>query len=136
MGITLHHPTRTTAMMPQPNDFVPKWILGVLNNLFEIEKKIGVSSEQSNLKRNVERMKELFADQNIFFENPMGEKFSETRTDLEATITGTGTNDLRVTDVIKPIIRVGSKALSRVVQKGIVVVESTQNKSETGESNV
>ena len=123
-------------MMPQPNDFVPKWILGVLNNLFEIEKKIGVSSEQSNLKRNVERMKELFADQNIFFENPMGEKFSETRTDLEATITGTGTNDLRVTDVIKPIIRVGSKALSRVVQKGIVVVESTQNKSETGESNV
>ena len=123
-------------MMPQPNDLVPKWILAVLNNLFEIEKKIGVSSEQSNLKRNVERMKELFADQNIFFENPMGERFSETRTDLEATITGTGTNDLRVTDVIKQIIRVGSKALSRVVQKGIVVVESTQNKSETGESNV
>ena len=122
--------------MPQPNDLVPRWILGVLNNLFEIEKKIGVSSEQSNLKRNVERMKELLADQNIFFENPMGERFSETRKDLEATITGTGTNDLRVTDVIKPIIRVGNKALSRVVQKGIVVVESTQNKSETGESKV
>jgi hypothetical protein len=123
-------------MMPQPNDLVPKWILGLLNNLFEIEKKIGVSSEHSNLKRNVERMKELFADQNIFFENPMGETFSETRTDLEATITGTGTNDLRVIDVIKPIIRVGNTALSRVVQKGIVVVESTQNTSETGESNV
>lgn len=123
-------------MIPQPNDLVPKWVLGLLNNLFEIEKKIEMSTESSNLKRNVDRMKELFADQKVFFENPMGERFSETRTDLEATITGTGTDDLRVIDVIKPIIRVGDKALSRVVQKGIVVVESTQNKSEKGESNV
>lgn len=122
-------------MMPQPNDLVPKWILGLLNNLFEIEKKIEMSSEHSNLKRNVDRMKELLADHKVFFENPMGERFSETRTDLEATITGTGTDDLRVIDVIKPIIRVGDRALSRVVQKGIVVVESTQNQSEKGESN-
>jgi hypothetical protein len=123
-------------MMPQPNDLVPKWVIGLLNNLFEMEKKLEISSEHSNLKRNVDRMKELFADQNIFFENPMGERFSETRTDLEATITGTGTDDLRVIDVIKPIIRVGNQSLSRVVQRGIVVVESIQNKSETGESNV
>ena len=123
-------------MIPQPNDLVPKWVLGLLNNLFEIEKKIEMSSEHSNLKRNVDRMKELLADQKVFFENPMGERFSETRTDLEATITGTGTDDLRVIDVIKPIIRVGDRALSRVVQKGIVVVESTQNQSEKGESNV
>ena len=123
-------------MMPQPNDLVPKWVLGLLNNLFEIEKKIEMSSEHSNLKRNVDRMKELLADQKVFFENPMGERFSETRTDLEAKITGTCTDDLRVIDVIKPIIRVGDRALSRVVQKGIVVVESTQNQSEKGESNV
>ena len=123
-------------MMPQPNDFVPKWILGLLNNLFELEKKIGMGSEHSNLNRNVDRMKELLAEQKVFFENPIGESFSETRTDLEATITGAGTDDLRVIDVIKPIIRVGDRAFSRVVQKGIVVVESRRNQSEKGEGNV
>ena len=54
----------------------------------------------------------------------MGQSFSETRTDLEATITGEGTDNLKVVEVIKPIIRVGDKSFSRVVQKGIVIVQS------------
>ena len=123
-------------MIPQPNDLVSKWIIGLLNNLFEIEKKIQVNSEHTNLKRNVERMKEIFADQKVFFENPLGESFSETRTDLEATITGTSTDDLRVIDVIKPIIRVGDRSFSRVVQKGIVVVESRGIQTNERENNV
>ena len=123
-------------MIPQPNDLVSKWIIGLLNNLFEIEKKIQINSEHTNLKRNVDRMKEIFADQKVFFENPLGESFSETRTDLEATITGTSTDDLRVIDVIKPIIRVGDRSFSRVVQKGIVVVESRGIQTNERENNV
>ena len=123
-------------MIPQPNDLVSKWIIGLLNNLFEIEKKIQTNSEHTNLKRNIERMKEIFADQKVFFENPLGESFSETRTDLEATITGTSTDDLRVIDVIKPIIRVGDRSFSRVVQKGIVVVESRGIQTNERENNV
>ena len=123
-------------MIPQPNDLVSKWIIGLLNNLFEIEKKIQINSEHTNLKRNVDRMKEIFADQKVFFENPLGESFSETRTDLEATITGTSTDDLRVIDVIKPIIRVGDRSFSRVVQKGIVVVESRWIQTNERENNV
>ena len=123
-------------MIPQPNDLVSKWIIGLLNNLFEIEKKIQINSEHTNLKRNIERMKEIFADQKVFFENPLGESFSETRTDLEATITGTSTDDLRVIDVIKPIIRVGDRSFSRVVQKGIVVVESRGIQTNERENNV
>jgi hypothetical protein len=57
----------------------------------------------------------------------MGQIFKETRTDLEATISGSSTEDLHVVEVIKPIIRQGSRQFSRVAQKGIVIVESKIN---------
>jgi hypothetical protein len=46
----------------------------------------------------------------------MGQAFNETRTDLEASIAGAGAEDLVVVEVIKPIVRIGEPALSRVVQ--------------------
>ena len=113
-------------MMQQPTEVVPKWVLGVLNNLCDIEKKIDINGDSANIKRNIERIKDLFENEKIFFENPLGQSFSETRTDLEATITGEGTENLHVVEVIKPIIRVGDKSFSRVVQKGIVVVQSKE----------
>lgn len=103
---------------------VPKFVLQVLNNLCDIERKLSIHGDPGNAKRNVERIKETFEDERIFFEDPMGQAFTETRTDLEATITGEGADNLKVVEVIKPIIRVGDKSFSRVVQKGIVIVQS------------
>jgi len=103
---------------------VPKFVLQVLNNLCDIERKLSIHGDPGNARRNVERIKEAFEDERIFFEDPMGQAFAETRTDLEATITGEGTDNLKVVEVIKPIIRVGDKNFSRVVQKGIVIVQS------------
>jgi hypothetical protein len=104
---------------------VPKWILTVLNHLYEVESKLRRQGDSSNALRNVDKMKEAIASEGVFFEDPFGQDFKETRTDLEATITGQGTESLRVVEVIKPIIRIGTQQLSRVVQKGIVVVQST-----------
>jgi hypothetical protein len=103
---------------------VPKWALQVLNNLCDIERKLSLNGDPLNARRNVERIKEAFEEQQIFYEDPMGQDFNETRTDLDASITGVGAEDLKVVEVIKPIVRCGTKNLSRVVQKGIVVVES------------
>ncbi len=121
-------------MMQQPS--VPKWALGILNNLCDIEKKLDINGDSSNIRRNVDRIKELLEDEKLFYENPLGEKFSETRTDLEATITGDGSDNLHVVEVIKPIIRYGNKSYSVVVQKGIVVVESRKNESDKETTNV
>ena len=121
-------------MMQQP--VVPKWVLVTLNNLCDIEKKLDINGDSSNVRRNVERIRELFEDENLFYENPIGQKFSETRTDLDATITGEGTEDLFVVEVIKPIIRAGNKNSSVVVQKGIVVVQSKQDGLEKESENV
>lgn len=103
---------------------VPKWALHVLNNLYDIERKLAGHSDPGNIKRNMERIKNAFEDGKLFYDDPMGQDFNETRTDLEASITGTGTENLVVVEVIKPIVRFGDRALSRVMQKGIVIVQS------------
>lgn len=108
---------------------IPKWILTTLNNLYDIERKLSLHGDPGNAKRNVERIKETFLTEGLFYEDPQGHSFSETRTDLEASIAGKSTEHLTVTEVIKPIIRYGDSGFSRVVQKGIVVV---QGKEEEG----
>ena len=107
---------------------IPKFVLQILNNLCDIDRKLLIHGDPGNVRRNVERIRETFEDERFFYEDPMGQSFSETRTDLEATITGEGSDNLKVVEVIKPIIRVGERNRSRVVQKGIVIVQS-----ETGE---
>lgn len=104
----------------------PKWALTLMNQLFEIEKKLSATdkSDPSNCLRNVTKIKEALQEQGIFYEDPIGQSFKDTRTDLDATISGEGTENLKVVEVIKPIIREGSSEYSRVTQKGIVIVES------------
>ncbi len=109
-----------------------KWALTLLNQLFEIEKKLSASetSDPSNCLRNVGKIKDALEEQDLFYEDPAGQLFQETRTDLEASISGLGTDNLRVVEVIKPIIREGTRDSSRVVQKGIVIVESQPTEEE------
>jgi hypothetical protein len=104
----------------------PKWALTLLNQLFEIEKKLSATenSDPSNCLRNITKIKDAMEAEGLFYENPIGQPFNETRTDLEATISGTVIDNLRVVQVFKPIIREGKRDFSRVSQKGIVIVES------------
>ena len=103
---------------------IPKWVQQLLNNLYEVENKIGRGGNPGNAMRNVTKMKEAIATEGVFYEDPFGQPFDETRTDLEVTISGGETENLRVVEVIKPIIRIGDSNYSRVVQKGIVVVQA------------
>jgi hypothetical protein len=103
---------------------IPKDTILIINNLFEIEKKISIHGDVGNLLRNVIKIREVIEAQGLIFEDPQGQAFNQTRVDLDATISGEGTENLYVVDVIKPIIRISISGISQVVQKGIVVVES------------
>jgi hypothetical protein len=116
-------------MAQKPLIEVPKWALMLLNNLYEIEKKLTIHGDSGNASRNVEKIKDILAGEQLFYEDPINQVFKETRTDLEATISGESTENLIVTEVVKPIIRYGNDQYSKVVQKGIVVVESADNRS-------
>ncbi|MGA2092278.1 MAG: hypothetical protein ABSH16_02575 [Sedimentisphaerales bacterium] len=121
---------------------VPKSILTILNQLYELEQKIKKYGDPSNFSRNVSKMKDALAEEGfpvldastgqhrigLAYEDPMGQSVNETRTDLEFQISGEGTENLVVVEVIKPIIRVilsdSTGKFSQVAQKGIVIVES------------
>lgn len=115
-------PSSKMATFNQPE--APKWACTLLNHLYEVEKKLTAHGDVGNALRNVGKMKDAFEEMGLFYDDPMGQSFKETRTDLEATISGTGTENLEVVEVIKPIIRHGTRQYSRVTQKGIVIVES------------
>lgn len=109
---------------------IPKFMISIINNIFEIEKKISIHGDAGNLLRNVTKMREIIEAEGLTYEDPQGQAFNQTRADLDATISGEGTENLFVVDVIKPIIRVSISGISQVVQKGIVVVESKSEGNE------
>src|SRR5260370_24884513 len=97
---------------------MPKRILSVLNQLYDLEQKLKKLGDPANFSRNVGKMKDAFAEEGfppgdasggqsricLAYEDVTGQPFKETRTDLEATISGSGTDRLAVVEVIKPII--------------------------------
>lgn len=118
---------------------VPKSLFVALNQLYELERKLKKQDDTANLSRNVSKIRDAFAEEGLpaldggggqcrvglAYEDPLGQPFNETRTDLEATISGSATEDLIVVEVIKPIIRaILRDGFSWVVQKGVVIVES------------
>lgn len=121
---------------------IPKAVLTALNQVYEIEQKVKKHGDPANIGRHLSKLKDAFFEEGLplwdtggsrlklglVCEDPMGQSFDETRTDVEATISGAGTEHLVVVEVIKPIVRAvvrdGAGEVSKVIQKGIVVVES------------
>jgi len=112
---------------------VPNEILFILNQVFEMEQKISKIKESHTLHRNVEKLKNFFADGlipngvGLVYHNPLGEKYDDTRTDCEASISGASTQNLKIIEVIKPIIRIKKGNVSQIVQKAVVVVEGNES---------
>jgi hypothetical protein len=107
-----------------PSAEFPPWILTVLNQIYELERKLNTCGDPVNGLRNVSRIKDALENFGVFYEDPTGQSFEETRTDVEASIAGTSTEHLVVVQVLKPIVRAGPREHSRVIQRGIVVVEA------------
>jgi len=112
---------------------VPKSFIDLLDQIFEVERKIENINESNSIHRNINKIKNIF--ENIFesptetgigliYHNPIGESYSATRLDLEASIAGNSVDNLVVTEVIKPIIRYKEGGSTLVARKGVVVVES------------
>jgi len=120
---------------------VPRAYIDILNQVFEIEKKVALLHEENSLSRNVNRLKALLENDllqedktiqsGLIYHNPLGERYDDTRTDCEASITGTATEDLYITEVIKPIIfytfTERGQTMKSLVQKAVVIVQSKGN---------
>ena len=109
----------------------------LLDQLFEVERKLEKIQEENSISRNLNKMKDIYenlgfglssSDMGLTYHNPIGEQYNETRLDLEASIAGNSTEDLIVTEVIKPIIRLKNGGSTLIARKGVVVVESKSKK--------
>lgn len=108
-----------------------KSIFMAMNQVYEMEQKLKKSGDSANLQRNISKIAHAFHELGLEYEDPMGQHFSETRTDLDATIAGANSENLFVVEVVKPIIRYSGNSpdeFSRVVQKGIVIVKAQEEK--------
>lgn len=93
----------------------------LINQVFEIKKK-AESRDIDIFERNLSRVFDRLDEAGYKVVNPIGEKYSDTRTDLEAHITSEDVNQLIVQEVIKPIIYKNDNGTNTIVQKGVVVV--------------
>ena len=112
-----------------------KFFLDLANQIFALEQKAQQLEESHSLQRNFDRLQmmlserlEVFAQPGVGLEihNPLGEDYDETRTDCSASIAGEGLENLKIVEVIKPIIRMRQEQMSRIVQQGVVIVRSSK----------
>jgi hypothetical protein len=66
-------------------------------------------------------------------EIPLGTKYDDTNTSLDATISGVGVDNLKVVEVLSPIIR---NANGKIVKQGKVVVESETKTKEINQEDI
>lgn len=96
------------------------------NLVFELEKKVVSKSDNPALTRLHDKMKQVIADAGVLLYDPTGEKYTETRTDVEASITGSAAGNLFIRDVIKPVLYMEENGRKVLLQKGVVIVNEQQ----------
>ncbi len=92
----------------------------ILNSVFEIEKKL--TESDNGIKRNIDRIKNIFEEIGLKYHNPIGESYSETRTDCEASISGDISSKLKIINVVKPVIYTKGEEGYSIIQKAVVIV--------------
>lgn len=101
-------------------------LLRVINQVFDLEKKSSQKEELAVVRRNLSRIKDAFSDMGVHWSDPLGEPYSDTRTDCEASIAGESLENLRITEVMKPIVWMKDPSGNFIIQKGVVIAESAK----------
>ena len=99
-------------------------LVQMINQLFDMEKKLAKTEQAQTVSRNFRRMKQILDDLGLSWHDPIGEYFAETRTDCEASISGESAENLVIIEVIKPIIRMNIDGFTQIIQRGVVIAES------------
>lgn len=90
----------------------------LVNSVALLEIKIQVDGHANQYERQLNRIHAALEEEGYQYICPLGQPYRETQTDVEATIGGEGLANLKIIQVVKPIIYYQSK----LVQKGIVIV--------------
>ena len=98
-------------------------IIHIINQIVEIRQKIVSEKLEKKFERSFNRIFSVFEEEGFIYKYPLGEKYNETRTDCEASIVGKMSENMIITQVIKPVIYKKYGNEISLIQKGIVIVE-------------
>lgn len=95
------------------------------NQLAELELKIQQDSNLEGIARNLKRMRHSIGELGYRYHIPMGEAYSEGRTDCEASLLdGAEGKSLQITKVLKPVVYKDEQGGTLLLQKAVVIVEA------------
>jgi len=100
-----------------------KSLCNIINQIHSLEAKLMSSDEHKTLDRRFQRIKKSFEDMNLFIHNPIGEAYTETRLDCEASISGESSENLKIIEVIKPVIYFKNEDDNEIIQRAVVIAE-------------
>ena len=101
---------------------ISKELLNIINQLFEIQKKVEKEG-YSKINRNLSRLSEELENLGFSIVNPIGENYDDRRADYTASIIGEKRKYFIISEVIKPIVYNKEGGSIVLDQKGIVIVE-------------
>jgi hypothetical protein len=99
-------------------------MLGIINQVFEIEKKLIDSGNQDKFKRNISRIYfELEEGFNFVIKNPTGENYNDGRLDCDANVVGDLSSQMKISETLKPVVyQKDEEGNFKIVQKAVVIV--------------
>lgn len=103
-----------------------KQLIPIINQLFDLEKKVNKLEDGKIGLRNFRRMRASWTDLGLSYHDPTGEDYNETRTDCEASISGLSGENLFISETLKPIIRYQEVGFSKIVQRAVVIVSQKE----------
>lgn len=104
-------------------------LCNIINQIHSLEAKLMANEEHQALGRRFQRIKKSFEEMNLFIHNPIGEDYSETRLDCEASISGETNENLKIIEVIKPLIYFRNQDDNELIQRAVVIAEGVASES-------
>ena len=111
-----------STFSPESHQLSP--FLTLINQIFDLQRKVERMEQGRSLHRNLRRMSESLAEMGFTWHDPTGEPYDETRTDCEASIAGDSSQNLRIVETLKPIVRLTHGRHPQLIQRAVVVVKS------------
>jgi phosphoglycerate-specific signal transduction histidine kinase len=104
---------------------MPPPILRLINQLFEAEKKAARNDAMQPLQKHLERMHAAIEEMGYRIHDPLGEEYTELRTDCRGNVAGDASRSLHITEVLKPAVYEETAGERRLIQKALVIADNT-----------
>ncbi len=108
-------------------------ICTIINQVYSINSSIKLKLDSDSLTRKFQRIYRELENMGYTMHDPLGENYDVERVDCEATISGNSSKNLKIVEVIKPIIYLTLSERREILQRGIVIIQGREDSDKIDE---